>query len=140
MEENIINAVLLIFLAVAAYWDCKEKQIGLNIVLAGAVTGIVLQMAAREARVSDILSGVCVGLLMLFLSWMTRESVGAGDGLILMVSGIFLGFWKNISMFMTALVMTGMVGLFLIAVKKKGRNYRLPFVPFLLAAYLFQIL
>lgn len=140
MEENIENVALLIFLAVVAYQDWKEKQINVYVLLAAALAGGVLQVGVRRSSIWDILLGICVGVMVLILAWATRGSIGAGDGMLLMVSGIFLGFWRNISMFMTALAMVGAVALFMITVKKKGRNYRLPFAPFLLAAYLFQLL
>lgn len=140
MEEKILSAVLLIFMAAAAYQDWKEKQINAGILLVAAFCGIVLQAGVQKESIWSILAGFSVGLVLLLLAWITGGSVGAGDGMMLMVCGIYMGFWENINLLMTALIMAGIIALFMIAVKKKGRNYRLPFVPFVLAAYLFQLL
>lgn len=140
MGEKILRAVLLIFMAAAAYQDWKEKQINAGIFLVAAFCGIALQAGVQNENVWSILTGVGVGLVLLLFAWITGGSVGAGDGMMIMICGIYLGFWKNISLFMTALVMAGSAALFVIVVRKKGRNYRLPFVPFVLAAYLFQLL
>lgn len=140
MEEKVLSAVLLIFLAAVAYQDWKEKQINAGILLVAAFCGIVLQAGVQKESIRSILAGFGVGLVLLLLAWITGGSVGAGDGMMLMVCGIYLGFWENINLLMTALIMAGIIALFMIAVKKKGRNYRLPFVPFVLAAYLFQLL
>jgi leader peptidase (prepilin peptidase)/N-methyltransferase len=63
--------------------------------------------------------------------------VGLADGMILIVSGIFLGFEKNLEVFVAGLFLVGITSLFLSVIKKKGRTYRIPFAPFLLVGYLF---
>lgn len=140
MRENIANAALLVFLAGVAYQDWKERQINVYILLGAALVGGVLQAGVQKDSMWDAMAGVCVGGVVLLLAWITRGSIGTGDGMMLMVSGIFLGLWRNISLLMTALGMIAAVALFMFAVKKKGRDYRLPFAPFLLAAYLVQLL
>ena len=59
------------------------------------------------------------------------------DGMILVVSGIFLGFEKNVEVFVMGLFLAGITSLFLSVIRRKGRTYRIPFAPFLLAGYLF---
>lgn len=140
IKEDIVSAVLLIFMAVAAYQDWKEKEINVFLLLAAAFAGIALQAGVQKESILNVLPGVCVGIVVLLLAWLTGGSVGLGDGLMLIVTGIYLKFWGNINLLMMALAMAGGVALFMIAVKKKGRNYRLPFVPFMLVAYLFQLL
>lgn len=140
MAEYSMEILLLVFLAVMSKEDWKEKQIKVSIVAAAALIGIVLQICSNKTGWQDIAAGIGVGGVILVLSRLTNESIGTGDGMMLMVSGIFLGFWKNLSLFLAAQLLIGAAALFLIAVKKKGKTYRLPFAPFLLAAYLFQLL
>lgn len=140
IKEDIVSAVLLIFMAVAAYQDWKEKEINVFLLLVAAFAGIALQAGVQKESILNVLPGVFVGIVVLLLAWLTGGSVGLGDGLMLIVTGIYLKFWGNINLLMMALAMAGGVALFMIAVKKKGRNYRLPFVPFMLVAYLFQLL
>lgn len=138
---NRIGKVLLLFiLAGVAYEDCKEKQISLYVPLAAAILGMVLHLCFRELTLTDIFLGIAVGIILLLIAWISGGSVGAGDGVMLMVSGLFLGFWGNLALLMMALGMVSMVALFLVVIKRKGRNYRLPFLPFLLAAYLFWLI
>lgn len=140
MEEKVLSAALLVFMAAAAYQDWKEKQINAAILLVAAFCGMVLQAGLQKESIRSILAGVSVGLVLLLLAWITGGSIGAGDGMMFMVCGVYLGFRENMNLLMTALIMAGITALFMIVVKKKGRNYRLPFVPFVLAAYLFQLL
>ena len=57
--------------------------------------------------------------------------------MILVVSGIFLGFEKNVEVFVMGLFLAGITSLFLSVIRRKGRTYRIPFATFLLAGYLF---
>ena len=50
--------------------------------------------------------------------------------MILVVSGIFLGFEKNVEVFVMGLFLAGITSLFLSVIRRKGRTYRIPFAPF----------
>lgn len=73
----------------------------------------------------------------MFFGLWSGGSVGRADGMILVVSGIFLGFEKNVEVFVMGLFLAGITSLFLSVIRRKGRTYRIPFAPFLLAGYLF---
>lgn len=140
MENKVGKLVLLLILAVAAYQDYREKQISLYIPLLGAASGIALHVLYQEMALKDILLGMTIGIGLLLGAWISGGSIGVGDGMMLMVSGLFLGIWDNVVLLMTAFGMIGMAALFLIVMMRKGKNYRLPFLPFLLTAYLFWLL
>ena len=80
-----------------------------------------------------------IGVVLLLIAWTGRECIGAGDGVMLVASGTFLGFWGNLRLLIAALFLAAVAALFLLVIKRKGRNYRMPFLPFLLVAYLFQL-
>ena len=86
-----------------------------------------------------MICGAILGGLVLALALISKEAVGIGDGIILIVSGIILGYRALLELILISLMLTGTVALFLIVVKRKGRTYRLPFIPFLLAAYLLYL-
>lgn len=140
MENQVSCVVLLLALAGAAYEDLKEKRIHVFIPVGTAAIGLLLQLLWLQRTFGDVLLGMAVGLVVLLPAVLGRGSIGAGDGMILAASGIFLGFWENLTLLMTALMLAGAAALFLLIIKRKGRNYRMPFVPFLLAAYLFGLL
>ena len=55
--------------------------------------------------------------------------------MILLCTGAMSGFEKNMELFFSALILCGMCGLFLVLVLRKSRKTKVPFVPFLLAAF-----
>ena len=81
---------------------------------------------------------ICVYVLLL-AAWVSREEIGYGDGAMLMASGIFLGFWRNVELFLTALMLIVPTALFGLIVKHRRKDYRMPFLPFLFVAYVFQL-
>lgn len=134
------NTILLGVFAVTAYHDWKEKTICLYAPLITGVFGILLHILNQEHTIGDILGGIAVGATVLLIGWISGECIGFGDGIMLIVSGIYLGFWANLSLFLTALLISGIAALFLLVTKKKGKNDRIPFLPFLFAAYLLYLL
>lgn len=136
MENRVGKVALLLILALAAYKDYKEKQISIYLPFFAAIIGIVLHLVYQERSLKDILLGMSIGMMFLVCAWIGKGKIGAGDGMMLMVSGLFLGIWDNVVLVMTALGLTGMVALFLVTVMRKERDYRLPFLPFLFTAYL----
>lgn len=132
--------MLLAVLAVSAYRDWREKQIYLYLPIGALILGLLWHLVCRERALEDMMFGAVVGLVMIIIGKVTGEAIGIGDGMMMVVSGIFLGFWGNMCLLMTALLLVGCVALFLIIIGKKGKDYRLPFLPFLLVAYLLQLL
>lgn len=134
------SVVLLGTLTVAAYRDYKEKKVYICSMMLAASTGVLLHLFYRTPSLADMLAGAGLGVVILILSYVTRQGIGAGDGIVVLVTGIFLGFWQNLELFLTALFLAGFAALFLLVIKRKGRRYRLPFLPFLTVAYLIQLL
>lgn len=139
MEEQLGKVVLLGVFGLGAYWDWKEQQICLYVPILAGIAGIILHLFFQEYTWIELLCGMAIGVIVLFAAWFGGESIGIGDGMMLVASGTFLGFWGNLELFMIALFISGITALFLIVVKRKGRKDRLPFIPFLLAAYLFLL-
>lgn len=140
MGNKIAETVLLFILAGAGYEDFQEKKIHLLIPLAGGVAGILLQVIFRERGVADLLLGSVPGAVFLMISLWGKGVVGGGDGMMLLVCGIYLGFWESIALLFLALWLIGITALFFIVIKRKGKHDSLPFVPFLAAAYLIGLL
>lgn len=127
-------------LAVSAYRDLKDQTVYLYIPILAGIVGLVLHLINQEYTIIDILGGAGIGVAVLLIAWIGNECIGLGDGAMLTASGILLGFRENLALFMTALFLTALCAIFLLAGKRKGRKDRIPFLPFLLAAYLLLLI
>lgn len=135
MVEMFRMALLGGMLCVSAWTDFKRKQVSMLLLAVFAIVGILGQLIFRQESAVSLVAGVLIGLLVLGVSRLTKGGIGAGDGWILCVTGIYLGFYKNMQLFFTALILSAIAGAGLIIIKKANRKTELAFVPFLLAAY-----
>lgn len=140
MDVLLKGTIVLGLFAVTAYRDWKEKSIYLYIPIIAAIVSVILHLVYRDNSLVDMLSGAGIGAVMILIAWVSKESVGIGDGVMLMVSGLFLGFRANMELFITALLLAGVAALMLMVGMRKERSYRMPFIPFLLVAYVFQLI
>lgn len=131
------KTLLLGIFSISAYQDYRRRKINIYFLLAAGITGLLIHLFSMEQNITEILSGMGIGFIVLFCGYLMGGAVGGADGMIVVVSGIFLGFEKNMEVFMAGLFLIGLTALFLSVIKRKGRTYRIPFVPFLLVGYLF---
>ena len=136
MQQMWSQAVVMGMLTLCSAQDIKKKQIRLNMVLFFGILGILLHMLWRMQSIENLLLGMSVGVVLLFLSVLTGGRIGAGDAVLLIVTGIYLGLEQNLELFFCGLFMCSMCSLVLFVLRKKGRKDSVPFVPFLLAAYM----
>lgn len=81
-------------------------------------------------------TGCAAGLVVLLLSFVTKGSIGMGDGFLITILGGFAGLEKTIELCITACLLSAIVSVLLLLIKKADRKTGLPFVPFLLVAYI----
>ena len=131
------NTLMLGFFSISAYQDYRKRKINVYFLLTGGIIGLLFHLYSMEFGIIEILFGMGIGIMILLYGFLLGGGVGLADGMILIVGGIFLGFEKNLEVFIAGLFLVGITSLFLSVIKKKGRTYRIPFAPFLLVGYLF---
>ena len=136
MQQMWSQAIVMGMLTLCSAQDIKKKQIRLNPVLIFGILGIFFHMLWRVHSMENMLLGMSVGVALLFFSVLTGGKIGAGDGLLLIVTGIYLGLEQNLQLFFCGLLLCSMWALGLLILRKKTRKDSIPFVPFLLAAYM----
>ena len=60
-----------------------------------------------------------MGVCLLGIAKVTGESLGYGDGLLFLVTGIYIGGWDNCSLLMTSLILVFVFAIIQILVRKK---------------------
>lgn len=122
------------FLGINSYLDVKKGQISLCLTAAYFLLG-VLYVLLNGKQWELFLMGVIPGILLLCIGKASRGALGLGDGMIVLVCGIYLGIWRVIEWVTIGLFMAAIWAGVLMIVRKKNRRASFPFVPFLLAAY-----
>ena len=123
--------------------DLRGRQISfLSVILYGAI-GIAMLFGSagkelllfQSGNIYVHVAGAVFGLLLLVLSFGTGGAIGAGDALVAIVLGWYLGIYRTLLLFLLAFLLAGLLGSLLLVIKRAGRKSRLPMQPFILLAY-----
>ena len=135
MWEMCSQVAVIGMLAICATEDLRKKQIHLNVVLAFGILGIVFHMLGQEQTIENIIFGMGVGGVLLLLSILTGGKIGIGDGVLLVVTGIYLGLEQNLMLFAGSLFICACYALLLLVLRRRKRNDTLAYAPFVLVSY-----
>lgn len=125
------------FLIIAGVQDIKEKQISLKLCIAYGIVGILLYISNciyGNKELWQLGIALLPGVGMIVISYMTKERIGIGDGVVMVIMGLFFSYEKIISILVMGIMFSTLVSLYLLVVKKVSKEYEIPFVPFLLMA------
>ncbi len=127
--------VMLGLLGFCAWEDVRKKQVAVIPVLLFGAIGTLLHLFFPICSIYSILCGVLLGVATMAASYVSRGSIGMGDGILLAVTGVYLGGAGNLELFFTGLLLAACWSLGLLAFKKKKGKDEIAFVPFLLLSY-----
>ncbi|MDH4100339.1 MAG: prepilin peptidase [Nitrospirota bacterium] len=131
-QETPVYLLLLSALIVIAVIDLEHQIIPDRITLPGIPLGLICSTFLLPTGLVDALIGLAAGGGGFYLiAVISRGGMGGGDIKLMAMLGAFLG-WKAI--IITTLIgslMGAIVGIFLMAVKGRGRKHAVPFGPFL---------
>lgn len=124
----LLRGGFLLFLGIAGWQDYRYRRIRVKVFLGFGIFGVLLQgtgLAVKGQFYKELLMGSCpflgscgadlggamgIGFFLLVLSAVTGEAVGKGDGWFFVVSGIYLGFWRNLGLLWWSLFLCLMAG------------------------------
>lgn len=127
---------LAMFYGLTVIDDVRTKSIRVLEVIVFAVIGLLIDVTLKPYSWMSVAGGVGVGAFVYILSLLTNEKIGKGDAMIVMVSGLYLGFMNTVIVLWLASILAAFFGG--VMVKRHGHrmDLEIPFVPFLLGAYL----
>lgn len=137
LNWTILIGVLLLWCSIE---DIKTMTIPLIGIGGFTIIGIVLCFFYPMFSLPEILGGILIGILLLFISWISKEAIGRGDGLLMVTCGLYLGFRGNMILLFYGLLLSGITTGVLLITKQLKRKQRVPFVPFLLCTYLGMVI
>ena len=135
-----MNGLAVLFLVINAYLDWKKQEISLLSIAVFGLLGIGINITKQTLSWGSVLGGCFLGLFVILMAFFTKETIGIGDGWILMVLGCLLGFGETLVVFLYGSVLCTVVMCVCLLVKKIQKNCRFPLVPFLLVVYLGRLL
>lgn len=121
------------FMAICCVFDIRKKEIPVYIIMVFGIVSLVIVAIKQKPELYSALCSLIPGAVMLGLSLCTKESIGYGDGFVVLVLGVMLGFAKCTVAVLAGLFLSAIAGLVLLVLKKVRGKSRMPFMPFLAA-------
>lgn len=135
VSELLIAAIL----ASLAVVDVHYRKIPLDILVLATAAALINQIFIEKGDPLLIFGGVGVGITFLWISRLTKEGVGYGDSLAILILGICLGLWRVLAVLAITFLILGIVAMGCLVWKKMSRKKTLPFYPFLMCGYIICI-
>lgn len=107
--------------------------------VAGGLLAAACILFCNDISLVDRLAGAAVGAGVMLLSYISGGKIGMGDGIVLCITGLGLGFWGNMELFCLALMLAAGLSIILLILRKANRKKSIPFIPFMLTGYLILI-
>lgn len=134
--DILFKTILFIWLLLCSLQDIKRKEISLLLIAIGFALLFTISIIQGQLRIWERFIGFSLGLLLIILHKITRGQIGVGDGLILCVTGISLGFYMNSILLINSLFLSAIFSIIYIIIKKVNRKTTIPFIPFVFIATL----
>lgn len=126
----------LIFLGTGSVYDVRNRELPGCFLLVSGVLAVFCNAVFRYQPFSEIICGILLGGAFLAVGWFTKESIGYGDGIGIMIMGILLGGKVTVVILAGAFFMSAVYGVGKLLLKKGKASDTMPFYPFLFLAAL----
>ena len=138
MEEALKNAGILLpllMLSAGTWTDIREKSVDVRPILLAGLAGTALRIIMRDESLPALLTALAPGMILLAAALTSRGGVGIGDGLCVLVLGLYFP-PEEIWMILFAALCFGSVMGALLLFRGRERGSSFPFLPCLLAGCL----
>lgn len=136
MEQDTIRLLAAnLFLWTAAIPDLRTKRIPVwipAVFFALAVSADLLFPSGMRSQ--ELWAGAVPGAFLLLLSLPAKGKIGEGDGICLLVCGLFTGITQVVLIAEAAFILAATAGMACVLTKRLRAEDRIPFVPFLAIA------
>ena len=131
-----MNGVIIVFLIPCTITDLKSKTIPIWWTVVFGISAMIYQIFWKKQKLEAILFSMIIGVTLLVAAKISNQRIGYGDWIIFLILGLWIGCWDGISLLFFSLILSSIISVYFIIVRRKGRDYRIPFIPFVTAAYI----
>lgn len=132
---KIVHICLIIILGVICVFDIKRKKIPVYMLIVLAAAGIISNFTIGEFDIEKRIIAMLPGMILLIVSMITKQQIGYGDGLIILIMGLYIDIDDILSIVLSSFLLSSIAAIILMTVFKKKKNFEMAFSPFLLIGY-----
>lgn len=138
---KIMKAVgIFVFLILCSLQDIREKRLPVKMLVLSGGLFFLVSLVSGELFKEGRLLALMPGMVALVLAFLTREQIGYGDGVCLVVLGLLVSAERLIGAIAGGLFLISACSILLLVRKKANRKTTLPFMPFLTVGMLWQLI
>lgn len=134
------DALVFFVMIIAVIQDIRTRQVNGTVLIFFLSANFLKIILEDDINKGILLAGAAVGIILVIISVITKQAIGMADALIMLGLGIGEGGLKSLSILMYALLLAAFVSGILILLKRANKKTTLPFVPFMMAGYIFTSL
>jgi len=138
--DSFIKVFILSYLAYQTYKDIREKSVSLKSTIVFSLTGVVINIVITNITIINMLLGITVGLGVILIGKLMKDGIGAGDGAVLSSIGVLIGGKMCLLVFLMAITISAAVVIVLLVFRKVKMKQELPFIPYILCAYIWILM
>ena len=143
IEKEVIKIFLYSFvllgLIIETVVDIREKKVWIPVVLIEIPVLLGFNCWIGNGSILLFIASFGIGAVFYLISVITKGQIGKGDALIFCMTGAGIGLVDNILIIYLTFFLAFLAAVFLWLVKKVGRKYTMPLVPFILCAYMIVV-
>ncbi len=124
----------ILYTAVLSLFDIKSKRLPLVLCIGFLLDGIVC-MLIEKVEITALIPGA----VLCIISFLSRGSLGIGDGIATIAVGMHIGLEKTIYAICLGFLFSSICGAILFVIKKNGK-YEMPFIPFICVGLVVSII
>ena len=132
---KIAHICLIIILGVICVFDIKRKKIPVYMLIILAAAGIISNFTVGEFDIEKRIIAMLTGMILLIVSMITKQQIGYGDGMIILIMGLYIDIDDILSIVLSSFLLSSIAAIILMTVFKKKKNFEMAFSPFLLIGY-----
>lgn len=140
MLEIVKTVGIFIFLVCCSLQDIKEKQLSVKMLVLAGISFAALYLLCGQASFEEWRRNMLPGMFAFFLAFLTKEQIGYGDAACLAVLGSVVSCDALLGAIISGLLLLSIYSIALLIGKKADRKTKLPFLPFLTAGMLWQMI
>ncbi len=136
IAEFSFKAAGLMLLLFASVQDLKNKKISLSLVVTVGMLSLfygIFESIWSSADKAEMLYGILPGIVVIALSFITKNGIGLGDGLMILALGPMVGAKGMTIAVMTACLLSAACCMIMLVFKRITLKGSLAFLPFLTA-------
>ena len=130
---------IVIFLVLCSIQDIREKRLSVKRLAVAGILFLIVSLVFEEKQIKKRLCNLLPGMAAFLLAALTKEQIGYGDAASLVVLGILVSARAILGAVMGGLLLLSIFSIILLAGKKADRKTTMPFLPFLSAGMLWQM-